>query len=85
MDTKRHYTIGYTSEKSRASRKQIRSWENLGLIPKAKRVVCGSVSYRYFNDTHIAIISEIKSLMDEDGLTLKAAAKRTKEKFKKYV
>ena len=71
------YSIGDTAKISRASKKQIRNWEDRGYIPKAERVVSGNRAYRRFSLKQVELISRIKDLLDE-GYTLPAAAEKAK-------
>ena len=71
------YSIGDTAKISRASKKQIRNWEDRGYIPKADRVVSGDRAYRRFNLKQVELISRIKCFLDE-GFTLPAAAEKAK-------
>ena len=76
---KETYSIGDAAKMSRASQKQIRSWEAKGIIPKASRIVSGDRAYRRFTLKEINIISDIKKYLDQ-GFTLAMAATKTADK-----
>jgi DNA-binding transcriptional MerR regulator len=71
---KKTYSIGDASKMSGASRKQIRSWEARGYIPKADRSVSGDCAYRRFTLEQVDTISRIANFLEE-GDTLSAAEK----------
>ena len=72
-----NYSIGDTSRKSKASKKQIRNWEAKGYIPTADRVVSGDRAYRRFSLKQVEMITRIKDFLEE-GYTLSAAAEKAR-------
>jgi DNA-binding transcriptional MerR regulator len=73
---KNTYSIGDTAKMTGASQKQIRSWEDKGIIPKASRIVCGDRAYRRFSHAEINIIKSIKNYLDQ-GYKLSMAAQKS--------
>ena len=74
------FSIGDTAEMAGVSQRQIRDWEARGYIPKAQRLICGDRAYRRFSMEQIEIIKKIKEYQDQ-GFTLQAAARKTKQGF----
>jgi DNA-binding transcriptional MerR regulator len=73
-DQNRNYSIGETARICGVTEKQIRHWELKGLIPPAKRVVCGKRAYREFGSKDLELIRRIKRNL-EKGFTLSTAAR----------
>lgn len=68
--------IGEVVRKCNVSEKQLRYWQEAGYITPEK-VVCGDRTYRRYREIDVALIMEIKRLMDE-GFTLSNATKMAK-------
>jgi len=75
-------SIGEAARLTNASIKQIRFWEDRGLIPNPQRVVCGKRAYRQFTQNDLDFIKTVKRFLDE-GFTLRTAAQKAAEKFEK--
>ncbi len=71
--------IGEVAKECEVSEKQLRYWQEAGYI-QPDTVVCGVRTYRRYNDSDLALIGEIKRLLDE-GFTLAVAATKAKEKL----
>lgn len=69
------YSIGEAARICGVTEKQIRHWEERGLIPSPQRVICGKRSYRQFTEEGFRLIRRIKGHLDE-GFTLSVAAKK---------
>ena len=54
--------------------KQLRHWEARGYISPPTRVVMGDRAYRYYSQTQLEQVKEIKRFLDE-GYTLSFASK----------
>jgi len=74
----KNYSIGDTASQSGVTVKQIRNWEEKGYIAKATRIICGERAYRYFSESDLRNIREIKEYVDQ-GFTLQAAARKAAE------
>lgn len=72
------YGIGEAVEKTGASHKQLRYWEEQKYIPAPERIVCGDRAYRRYSETQIKIISEIKRLIDL-GYSVEGAVRVARE------
>jgi len=68
--------IGAVVQKCGVSEKQLRYWQKSGYITPEK-VVCGNRTYRRYRDSDLALITEIKKMLDE-GFTLFNAVKKAK-------
>lgn len=72
--------IGEAAKQTDTTVKQLRYWQEKGLIvPEISR--CGMREYRYYHTDQIALIKRIKSFMDE-GFTLMVAAQKANNKRK---
>ena len=60
--------------------KQILYWERRGYIPEAARIKFGLTEHRRFSEEDLTLIRTIKEYMEE-GFTLQAAARKTKEEI----
>lgn len=66
--------IGEAAKRTDTTVKQLRYWQEKGLIvPTISR--CGMREYRYYDTDQIALIKRIKSFMEE-GFTLMVAAQK---------
>ena len=66
--------IGEAAKQTDTSVKQLRYWQEKGLIiPTISK--CGMREYRYYSTDQIALIKRIKSFMEE-GFTLMVAAQK---------
>ena len=66
--------IGEAAKQTDTTVKQLRYWQERGLIvPQISK--CGVREYRYYGPDQIALIKRIKSFMDE-GFTLMVAAQK---------
>jgi hypothetical protein len=69
------YSIGEAARICGVTQKQIRHWEEKGLMPSLQRVICGKRSYRQFGEKELKLLRRIKKFLDE-GFTLASAAKK---------
>jgi DNA-binding transcriptional MerR regulator len=72
-------SIGEASRLCEVSIKQIRNWQEKGIIPDNSRVVCGKRAYRQFAKKDLEAISLIKSYLDQ-GYTLSSSAVQAQSK-----
>jgi DNA-binding transcriptional MerR regulator len=75
----KNYSIGEAARICGVTEKQIRYWEDRGLLPKSDRVICGKRSYRQYSQDDFNIISRVKHYLDE-GYVLSVAAKMAGQK-----
>jgi len=68
--------IGAVVQKCNVSEKQLRYWQDAGYV-EPEKVVCGERTYRRYRESDVALIMEIKRLLDE-GFTLSNATKMAK-------
>ena len=69
--------IGTVVQECKVSEKQLRYWQSAGYITP-ERVVCGDRTYRRYRESDVALIKEIKKMLDE-GFNLASAVQRAKE------
>ena len=69
------YSIGEAARMCGVTEKQLRHWEEKGLIEPPQRVICGKRSYRQLGDGELKQIRQIRKYLDE-GFTLASAAKK---------
>ena len=68
--------IGDVVKKCRVSEKQLRYWQDAGYV-NPEKVVCGERAYRRYRASDVALVMEIKRLLDQ-GFTLSNASKIAK-------
>ena len=68
--------IGSVVQQCHVSEKQLRYWQKSGYITP-ESVVCGDRTYRRYRESDLALITEIKTMLDE-GFTLSNAVKKAK-------
>ena len=72
--------IGAVVQQCNVSEKQLRYWQEAGYITPEK-VVCGDRTYRRYRERDVALITEIKTLLDE-GFNLAIAVEKAKENLR---
>jgi hypothetical protein len=75
----KYFSIGQAAKMCGVTQRQIRNWEEKGLIPELKRVHCGERSYRQFSKDDFDLICSIKQYLD-DGYVLSVAVKKAETK-----
>ena len=73
-------SISTASKMSGITTKQLRYWEEKGIIPSLVRIDCGERSFRQYDMETISLLKKIKGFID-DGYTLRIAAKKAIEKM----
>ncbi len=68
-------SIGDVAKMCGISTKQLRDWEEKGLIPAPERVTCGDRAYRHYDWKLIEKIRGMKEYLDK-GYTLRGAAEK---------
>lgn len=76
MNIEKTVGIGAVVQTCNVTEKQLRYWQDAGYIAPEK-VVCGDRTYRRYRESDVALIMEIKKLLDE-GFTLSNASKFAK-------
>ena len=72
--------IGAVVQQCNVSEKQLRYWQDAGYI-EPEKVVCGDRTYRRYWERDVALITEIKTFLDE-GFNLAIAVEKAKENLR---
>ena len=78
---KNTFSIGQVVKKTSVSMSRIREWQAKNYLPEAYWISVGGRQHRRFTERDIQVIDKINRLQEE-GLTLKAAAARANEEIK---
>lgn len=79
MEVEKTIGIGAVVQQCGVSEKQLRYWQKSGYITP-ESVTCGDRTYRRYREQDIALITEIKKMLNE-GFTLAKAVQKANDKL----